>query len=1046
MFLSDASLRRPVAMSTIILTLLVIGAFSYVRLGLDFLPRVDFPYVTVTTVYPGAGPRETEQLISEIIEDAVSEIDGIKHVRSTSMENVSQVLIEFEMGTDVDFAAMDVREKVDLVRSDLPDDAEAPIILKFDVNAQPIMNLALAGDRPLNELYDLADEDIKDQLTKIPGLASVELVGGERREIQVLVDQERLAAQRLTIHDIVAAFAEENIDLPSGHITEERREYSVRMDGKFRSLDEMRLVDLRTPFGGTIPISEVAQVVDTVEDQREIARFDGAECVGMVLKKRGDANTVSVVARATRAVDEINRMLPPGVRLTVINEDASFIKNSVDDVIGNMLIGVLLTALILYLFLHDLRQTLIAALSMPASIVATFSLIYFAGFTLNVMSLMALGISVGILVTNAIVVLENIHRHMSMGKHVREAAADGTSEITLAVLGSTLTNVVVFLPIAFMSGMVGQFFRQFGLTVTFATAVSLFISFTLTPILASMLLTREAPDARGLRAWFFRRWDAWYERLAAAYRMALGVVLHQRPLLLAGSLAALIASFSLAKHLGSELTTDPDRGQLTVIMELPPGTPLAETDRQIAQLESSLREELGDLLRSTYVQVGKVQGLMGRSSQGVHLGEVLLLLVDKGDRVESAHQIQERVRGVVRNTPGAIVTVMMPTAVGGSEAAIQAEVYGDDLDNLHVLSERIREHARQVPGIADLDTSWRSGKPELSITPRRQRIKDFGLSVAHVAGLLRANVEGFVAGEYREGSREYDIRVKLAESGRENAAQVRDFLVPLVNGSTVPLYTLAEVEETEGPTQILRKDKQRIVVVSANAAGRSVGQVTRDVAAFTETMDMPAGYGVYYAGEAEYMEESFRDIYMALFLAVLLTYLVLAALLESFIQPLTIMLTVPLALIGVFVSLFLTGNSISIFSLMSVVMLVGIVVNNAILMIDYTTVLRAGGKAREDALLEACPVKLRPVIMTTAATIFGMLPIALGLGWGAEMRAPMAIVAIGGLVVSTLLSLFVIPVVYTLSDDVSGWLRGRGKVRAGEPDVSRGAAGVTDLS
>jgi len=1021
MFLSNASLKRPIAVSTIVLALVVIGGFSYTKLGLDFMPSIDIPYVTIFTVYPGAGPEEVETLVSEIIEDAVSEVDGVKHVRSTSMENISQVFVEFEMGRDVDFAAIDVRGKVDLVKSKLPADAEDPTILKFDVNATPVMNLAVVGTRPANELYDLVDDLIRDQLTKISGMASVDVIGGKRREIQILVNQDRLAARGMSIMQVMMALAEENVALPSGHVTEKHIEYTIRLEGEFDQVDEMRCIDLRASSGKTIPITEVAEVVDTFEEQRELAKYNGQECVGLVLKKRGDANTVEVVAGVKKRLAGIRRSLPPGVDIHVVSDNADFIQGSVDDVIKNMIIGVLLTAMILFLFLHNFKETFIVAICMPASVIATFTLLHFAGFTLNVMSLMALGISIGILVTNAVVVLENIHRHIRLGDSPGDSARKGTSEIALAVLGSTLTNVVVFLPIAFMSGLVGQFFLQFGVTVTFATTVSLLISFTLTPILSAKVLRPKdiRPQEEGYLAWFFSKWNSAYERTTEYYKVLLGHLLRYRWAVIAVSLSAFIGSMTVVKRLGSEMITEPDQAQATISVEMPPGTPLNVTNKTLVKVDEIVTERFKDVLTATYVKLGKIEGMFGKSAQGVHLGEMLLVLKDKNDRDRTMNEIVQEVRQALFDIPSAKIIVQQTSPIGGAEAPLQVEVSGHDLDRLNEIASEVYQVVVDTDGAADVDTTWRSGKPELSIAPKRQKIKDHGLTVAQVAGVLRANIEGFVATAYRVGDKEHDIRVKLAESGRKNIDQVKEFLVPLRDGSTIPLSDVATVSEAKGPTQIIRKNKQRLVIISANVSGRSIGEVAADIKARTDAMALPPGYNIFFGGMVERMEESFADILVAFVLAVILTYLVLAALLESYLQPLTIMLTLPLALIGVFLSLYITGKTISIFSLMAVVMLVGIVVNNAILLIDYTTVLRSRGQSRRDALLQACPTRLRPIIMTNLATIFGMLPIAIGMGWGAEIRAPMAIVTIGGLIVSACLTLVVIPVIYTLFDDIA---------------------------
>ena len=1028
MFLSDISLKRPIAMSTVIFALIVIGAFSYQRLNIEFLPKVDFPYVTVTTQYPGAGPKEIETLISKEIEDAVSEVDGIKHVRSTSMENISQVFIEFELGTNVDFAAIDVREKVDAIKSDLPDDAEAPIILKYDVNAKPIMNLAIIGKRPLNEIYDFVDKIIKDQLTKIPGVASVDIVGGKRREIQILVDQDQLIARNINITDIIQALKNSNIDLPSGHITEKYYEYTVRLDGEFDQVEQMKAIELHIQKGHevkTIPLIEIAEIKDAFEEQRELAYYNGQECVGLVIKKRADANTVKSVERVRKALSQINTMIPQDIQLQVVNDDSKFIKYSVKDVVDNIILGIMLTAIVLYLFLHDIKSTVIAGVSMPVSIVSTFSLMHFAGFTLNIMSLMALAISVGVLVTNSIIVIENIHRYISTGLNSKESAAKGTAEIALAVMGSTLTNVVVFLPIAFMSGIVGQFFMQFGLSVTFATLVSLFISFTLTPILFVKLFSNKVSEQKkkeNLLTRALAKWDLLYDWLAEKYLKILCWTLSRRLITILGSSVLFIAAMQIPKYLGSEMTTEPDRAELTITAEMPPGYTLDRTRKAFIKIDKIVSEKFKDVITGRYIKIGKIEGLFGKSSQGIHLGELLVTLTDKSDRKETVYQIIEKIRQALSNNiPAATIIVQQPSAIGGSEAPILIEVLGYKLEKLHQISENISKKLEQTKGTRNIDTTWRAGKPEISVTPMRQRLHDYGLTAAQVAYILRANLQGMVASVYRVDNKEYDIRVKLSEADRSRIDQVKSFYVPLHNGASIPLYNVAQVSQKEGPTQIIRKNKQRVVILSSNNIGRSIGEIWEEMKSYTDNLNMPPGYSVYYGGMIEMMQESFADILLAFLMAVILTYLVLAALLESFIQPFTILLTLPLALIGVFLALFVTNNTISIFSMMAVVMLVGIVVNNGILLIDYTTILRNEGRSRIDALQEACKTRLRPILMTTIATILGMVPLALGLGWGAEMRAPMAIVSIGGLMVSMVLSLVVIPTVYTLFDDLKNF-------------------------
>ena len=1007
-----------------ILAFVVIGAFSYTKLGLDFLPELDFPYVTVTTVYPGAGPKEVENLITEEIEDAVSTVDGIKHVRSTSMENYSQVFIEFAMGVDVDFAAMDVREKVDAIKADLPDDAEAPAILKFDPNAKPVVYLAVHGERPVNELWEFADDVLKDRLSGVPGVAAVEIVGGKTREILIAADQGRLAACQLSVLDLVDRLGRENLDLPSGHITESRTEYTVRMDGEFETVEQIRNLDLVTPDDKVVYLRDVAEVLDTFEEQRSLARFAGKECVGLTIKKKADANVVRVVDKVLDAVERAKRQLPSGVRLEVVDEESAFIRESVRDLRNNILLGIALTAVVLYLFLHSATSTVIVAIAMPVAIISTFTLILFAGFTLNVMSLMGIAVCVGILVDNAIVVLESIHRHLEQKGTPAEAAASGTTEVTLAVIGATLTNLVVFVPIAFMSGMIGQFFKQFGLAITFATFMSMLISFTLTPILASKLLKKKGPDDDRKKlfspmALFFRLWDWGYELLASAYVRTLDRALPRRWVVLFVAAALFLASFVLVPRLGVEFVSEPDMGKLTLFLEMPPGTPLTETDRVLHQIN----EVVTDLeeVRHTYTTVGKLEGTFGRTSEGVHVGQVLIVCTDKWERSRTIEEVAEVLRDKLGGLPGASVTVLRASPMG-AEAPVQLEISGPEFDKLQEVAERVQGALTRVPGAVDVDSTWRSGKPEIVAVPDRKRIADHGLAVAKVARVMRAGIEGLVASQFRVAGREYDIRVKLAEEDRQDSTQVRGLLIPIKDKPGIPLDSFVKIESRTGPTQIIRKDKQRVIIISANLAGRPLGDLVSDATAKLDTHRdewFPPGYDYYFGGSTEMMREAFQDLLMAFGLAIILSYLVLAGLLESFIQPFTIMLTLPLALIGVFASLYVSGLTISIFSLMSIVMLVGIVVNNAILLLDYTNTLRKAGQTRREALLQACRTRLRPIIMTNLATVMGMLPVTLSQGLGSEIRVPMAVVSIGGLMISAVLTLFVIPSVYTIFDDLA---------------------------
>lgn len=1023
MILSDAALKRPVATSTVVFAVIIIGLFTVNRIGIDFLPKMNFPYITIFTVYPGAGPQEVEAQISKKIEDAVSEVDGIKYIRSVSTENISQVFIEFELGTDVDFAAIDVREKIDGVIRDLPDDAEEPVILKVDINAKPVMNLVLYGEKNMGELYDLADLTLRDQLSQIPGMASVDIIGGKQREIQILVDGRRLAAHGLSILEVMAAVGRENLDLPSGHITESRIEYTVRFEGEFDRVEDIARVEIPLKTGRTIKIADVANVVDNFEEQRILSRYNGTECVTLRLKKKADANTVAVVDGIFNRLDSLKALLPDGVKLEVANDDSAFVRYSVSDVQQNMIIGILLTMVILYLFLHNLRATVVAAVAIPISIVATMIPIYFAGFTLNNMTLMALALSVGVLVMNALVVLENIYRHLNSGASPYQAARTGTSEIAVAVFGSAMTNIVVFLPIAFMGGLVGQFFYEFGVSVVFATGISLLVSFTVTPILASKLAKKVDSSIRrkGSVSFLFRLWDSAYGLLEKIYEVGLDGAFRWRWLVILIALFCFFGSTRLARHIGSELITESDRAEATVTVEMPPGASITRTSQVTAHIEKIILEM--PEVKGTLSTVGKIEGLFGKSTEGVHVAQILILLSDKNRREKNIEEILTAIRGYLTDIPDAKILVLQPSPIGGVEAPIQLEISGSDLDNLERISGNILNLVQQTPGTVDVDTTWRKGKPEVRIFPDRQKLADYGINVAVFAAIMRTYLEGTVVSQFRERDEEYDIRVKLREKDRSSADLLGKLLMTLPNGQAVPVSHFAKLKSDMGPTQILRKDKQRLVVVSTDTLGKALGEVAAELDAGITKINLPAGYRIHQGGMVEHMKESFTDILMAFGLAIILTYLVLAAILESYVQPFSIMLTVPLSLVGVLIGLYITKETFNIFSLMAVVMLVGIVVNNAILIIDYSLFLMAKGEKRNAAIIRASVVRLRPILMTTLAAAVAMVPLALALGWGAEMRSSMAIASIGGLLSSAVLTLFVVPVMYTYLDDLTRWVQ-----------------------
>jgi HAE1 family hydrophobic/amphiphilic exporter-1 len=1016
------AVTRPVLTTVIVVAILVLGLFSYTRLVVDLFPEVDFPFVTVTTIYPGAGPEEVESQISKRIEDAVSTIAGIKRMDSINRESVSLVLIEFKLGVDQDQAGIDVKEKVEQILNDLPQNVEKPQVAKFDFRALPILNLALTGPQSLRELYEVADKQVRDAVSQAPGVASVIIVGGRKREIQVALDPAQLVAFGLDASQVAAAIARENVSVPAGRVTEPGQEYSLRVLGEFTDLNELRRLPVQTPEGGVVRISDLGRVVDASEEARDLAVLDGVSSVGLYVQKRTDANTVETAANVREQVERLSLQLPAGMKIDVVRDNSTFIRTAVRDVLINIMIGIMLCTALLYLFLHSLRTTVIAAIAMPTSIVATFLLMDFGGFSINIITLLALGISIGVLVTNAIVVLESVSRHMDiLGEDPKTAARKGTDEVAIAVAATAMTNIVVFTPIAFMGGIIGMFFYEFGLTVVFATLFSLLVSFTLTPMLASKLLkpktgqtTSQAAHRRILRlieAPFLglaRVWEKGYRVVEDGYRRAL--VWSVRHRVRTTLIVALIffGGLYLFGFVGGEFFPESDNGYVQVIVNLPAGTTLDQTH--------GLLEEVEDIVRDQIPEAESILMTVGGENKGVEDGELLVRLAPLAERTRDVFQIMNDLREWLAVLPAADIGVQQFSSFGESKSII-VELLGPDLDRITEFATQLRDDVAQIPGIADLELSAKPGKPEIVFYPDRDNLSDRFLPVAAAGMELRNLYEGEVSSVYREHGEEYDIRVRLDERHRRRQQGLRKVMFATADG-LVPIEALGRIDRRRGLSEINRKNRQRMVSVSANLSSGTLVEKIEAIQERVEGMGLPPGYRVEYSGDIEILGESFVEIYKALILAIILTYLVLAAILESFIHPFTIMFTLPLGLVGVSVALVMTGATINIMSLMAMVMLVGIVVNNAILILDLAARLRREGKDAKTAMLEAAPRRFRAITMTTLAIVAGILPQALG-GAGANYTVAMAVVTMGGVVAAGTLSLFIIPVVYTWLDRLS---------------------------
>ncbi len=1021
MGLTRLAINRPVLTLMAFAALAVLGLQSLGFMPVELFPRIDIPFVTVITVYPGAGPREIETLISKPLEEAVSSINGVKTVQSSSQEGVSVVALEFVVGTDLDVASNEIRSRLDAARAGLPREIEAPVLYKASVSAIPVLILGVSGSRPADEVRQLAEDTIKERMGKVTGVASVSIVGGQRREVEVEVDKARLQAYGMSITQVAQALVLENLNLPSGGIREGRQEYAVRTVGEFERLEDLLDVRLPSANGAPVLLRDIARISSGFADRSEMSRLNGRESIGVVVQKQADANTVQVVSGIKRELERLRPDLPADLIVKVAYDQSVFLEDSLADVRTSLILGAVLAVLIVYLFLHDLRSTFIVSLAIPTSMLAAFTPMYFAGFSLNMMTMLGLALSTGILVDDSIVVLENIHRHLHQGELPKDAAINGRSEIGLAAIAITLTDVVVFVPIAFMGGIVGQFFREFGLTVATVTLFSLLVSFTLTPMLASRWFARESKEhtaEAGRLSRVFRAFDALYARLDTRYRSVLAWALDHRWRVVGLGLAALLVVVPLSGVLGFEFMPSIDQGQFTIRIETPAGTNLETTNRVVAQVEDLLAKQ--SEAEAIFATVGSTAGAVnfGSTSQGPNVANIAVSLVDKNRRSRTDRQIIAALRPEVSKIAGAKIR-FETASFGPSGAPVQVELLGDDFEVLNRAAAEVGARVRQVPGIIDLDTSWRVGRPELQVRVDRLKAASYGLSTGVVAASLRTAIQGSTDTKLRSGGQEYDIRVRLPESERESPEDVGSILIAAPGGRPIYVKDVADVTLATGPTQIDRKNRQRMVVVSASLApGYFFGNVQRDINRRLADLRL-RGVTLRWGGEAEQLAESGSQLGGALLLSVLLVYMLMAALFEGFFSPFVIMFSLPMALVGAILGLMVAGKTLSIVAMIGIIMLMGLVTKNAILLVDYTNTLRARGESRREAILQAGPTRLRPILMTTGAMIAGMLPVALGIGRGAEFRAPMAVAVIGGLVWSTLLTLVVIPVVYTLIDDLT---------------------------
>ncbi len=1035
MWLADTSVKRPVFATMVIMALVVLGIVSYPSIGVDLFPKVDFPIVTITTTLKGASPDVMDVDVADRIEGAVNTINGVKTITSTSTESVSRTIVEFVLERDIDLAVQDVREKVSEVRNKLPDDIDEPRIAKVDPDSTPILFMNLSGNKSIRDLSTYADEVLKEQLQRINGVGNVNFYGLRLRQVRIWLDAAKMQAYGIAASDVVLALKRENIELPGGRIETQTKEYTVRIKGEFPRIPDFNDLIVSYYNGAPVKIKDIGRAEDGTEERRSIARFNGIPAVGMGIQKQSGTNTVAVADRVKKEVEKINKTLPPGMKINASVDQSIFIVRSINEVQHHLILGSIFAILAVFLFLKNIRTTLISAVALPVSIISTFAIINAFNFTFNNMTMLALSLSVGLLIDDAIIVIENIYRHVEEGMGPVEASKFATSEIGLAVMATTLAIVAIFLPVAFMKGIIGRFFLQFALTIVFAVLVSLLVSFTLTPMMASLFLKPHkmqhgGPGVTTTRFSFWKKAGDFleknYKRLETLYRRVLEFSLQYRKSMLLGAVVIFVLSILLAVFgLGKEFLPPEDQGNFIVRMEAPIDYSVDQVERYFGDTEKMIKEIPG--VKSVFY----VQGFQGSSNKAM----IMVTLQPKAERTNSQEDIKKIARMKLKRIPGMKASAEDISLVGGGirQVPIQYSIRGQDLAELQKYAKQITSEFAKLPGIVDVDTSSEAGKPEFKVYIDRDKAADLGVDVATIAEAINLLVGGELdIARYKDEKKgkRYDVRVRLNPEDRESSSAMQKIYVRARDGKLVELGNVVKMQEGTGPSVINRADRQRAITIFASLEGKPLGDAQSELNAIAGRI-LPADYVPKYYGMAEVMQESFVYLLFALMLGIIMAYMILASQFESFIHPVTILLSMPMSFIGAFGALFVTGKTLNIFSLIGLILLMGLVKKNAILLVDYTNVLRERGLSRREAILQAGPVRMRPILMTTFAMIFGMLPIALAVGEGAETRAPMGIAVIGGLLTSLILTLVVVPAAYDVFDDWQEYFKKGRKKKAG---------------
>lgn len=1021
MKLANFSIRRSVTLTMMYLIIVGFGIFALTQLKIDLYPDLALPVIAVITSYRGVGPEDIENLVTRPLEEAVSATENIDTVSSQSMEGTSFLLLQFKWGADMDVAETNVRNRIDLARDFLPDDADEPLIFKFDPSLIPIMYLSLSSPNlgPA-ELRNLADRKIEPLLERVNGVASVQTIGGLKRQINVKLDPILLASYRLSPDDVVNALQYHAGLFPAGKINTPTRKFNLRLYSEYRSLEQIRNTILKMQGGIPVMVKDVAEVEDEYQELFMDVRVNGGQGIAMLISKQSDANTVQTAAGIKAALPEIEQLLPSGSRFSIIFDQAEFILLSLKNLSTTAGIAFVITFFVIYLFLRNWRGSVIMGISIPVSVIATFGVLMLADLTLNAISMAGLALAIGMLVDNSIVALENIYRHREMGKSPVEAADVGTTEVGVPVVASTLTTISVFLPVLFVPGITGELFRDMVLTISFSLAVSLFVAVSLVPMMASkMLHTQKRGTAR--TGWLKRLFERSFERLTRGYQRILHWSIHHKKIVLPMVLALFLLSLALVPSLGGDFMPRPDQGMIQLTVQMAAGSPLEPLRQTALQLERMIMEDVPEL-RTLFIHFGEQEGMgaIGMTSSTI---EAIIRLTPMEERERTQFEIEDLLRERLAEFPGVTFTIAQDQGMGGGEKAIEIQVIGHDLERARFIAEQFLEKMKIIDGFVDLELNVSESIPQLQVRLDQDMLNAFQLSGLRIASIVSTAIQGKAAVRYREEGDEYDVFVQLAEPYRQNREALQELLIPVAPDYLVPLRQLGTVEEALAPPAIFRENQDRYIAVECNLSGLDLSAAVQQIERILAETPIPSDFTVLIGGTAEDQQESIFYLSIAFVVAVTLVYMVMASQFESLVDPFIIIFTIPLSVIGVFGFLYLTGTTLSVMALVGLVMLVGIAVNNGIVLVDYINQLRDKGYKLYDAVEEGGVTRLRPVLMTAMTTVLAMVPLALEFGSGSESWSPLARAVIGGLTTASLLTLIVIPTMYIVFERLGERIR-----------------------